>query len=71
MTLRPSTAPQRVPLPSSPASSLPALVDPESNSLRAISPTVTRLLATAVTDPLFESRAASALVAELVDFAAA
>ncbi|CAI7899979.1 unnamed protein product [Closterium sp. NIES-53] len=65
MTLRPSTAPQRVPLPSSPASSLPALVDPESNSLRAISPTVTRLLATAVTDPLFESRAASALVAEL------
>ncbi|CAI7764231.1 unnamed protein product, partial [Closterium sp. NIES-53] len=34
-------------------------------------PTVTRFLATAVTDPLFESAAASALVAELVDFAAA
>ncbi|CAI7827756.1 unnamed protein product [Closterium sp. NIES-54] len=56
MTLRPSTAPQR---------------DPESESLRAASPTVTRFLATAVTDPLFESTAASALVAELVDFAAA
>ncbi|CAI7929691.1 unnamed protein product, partial [Closterium sp. NIES-54] len=34
-------------------------------------PTITRFLATAVTDPLFESTAASALVAELVDFAAA
>ncbi|CAI7846757.1 unnamed protein product, partial [Closterium sp. NIES-54] len=33
-------------------------------------PTVLRFLATAVTDPLFESSAASALVAELVDFAA-
>ncbi|CAI6000296.1 unnamed protein product [Closterium sp. NIES-64] len=51
-------------------SSLPALVDPESDSLRAASPTVTRLLATVVTDPSFESAAASALVAELVDFAA-
>ncbi|CAI7905385.1 unnamed protein product, partial [Closterium sp. NIES-54] len=49
MTLRASTAPQRVPLP----------------------PTVTRFLATAVTDPLYESTAASALVAELVDFASA
>ncbi|CAI7867853.1 unnamed protein product, partial [Closterium sp. NIES-53] len=71
MTLRPSTAPQRVPLPSPPVSSLPDGPDPESNSLRAASPTVTRFLATAVTDPLFESSAASALVAELVDFAAA
>ncbi|CAI7865488.1 unnamed protein product, partial [Closterium sp. NIES-53] len=71
MTLRPSTAPQRVPLPSPPASSLPALADPESDSLRAASPTLTRCLAIAVTDPLFESAAASALVAELVDFAAA
>ncbi|CAI7787054.1 unnamed protein product [Closterium sp. NIES-53] len=70
MTLRPSTAPQRVPLPSPPASSLPALADPESDSLRAASPTVTRFLATAVTDPFFESAAASALVAELVDFVA-
>ncbi|CAI7889839.1 unnamed protein product [Closterium sp. NIES-53] len=71
MTLRPSTAPQRVPLPSPPASSLPDGPDPESDSLRAASPTVTRFLATAVTDPLFESSAPSALVAELVDFAAA
>ncbi|CAI5497357.1 unnamed protein product [Closterium sp. Naga37s-1] len=71
MTLRPSTASQRLPLPSPPASSLPDGPDPESDSLRAASPTVTRFLATAVTDPLFESSAASALVAELVDFAAA
>ncbi|CAI7767360.1 unnamed protein product [Closterium sp. NIES-54] len=71
MTLRPSTAPQRVPLLSPPASSLPAGPDPESNSLRAASPIVSRFLATAVTDPLFESTAASALVDELVDFAAA
>ncbi|CAI7832953.1 unnamed protein product, partial [Closterium sp. NIES-54] len=71
MTLRPSTAPQRVPLPSPPASSLPDGPDPESDSLRAASPTVTRFLAIAVTDPLFESTAASALVTELVDFAAA
>ncbi|CAI7917241.1 unnamed protein product [Closterium sp. NIES-54] len=49
MPLRPSTAPQRVPLP----------------------PTVTHFLATAVTDPSFESTAAFALVAELVDFGAA
>ncbi|CAI7729100.1 unnamed protein product [Closterium sp. NIES-53] len=71
MALRPSTAPQCAPLPSPPASSLPALADPVSDSLRAASPTVTRLLATVVTDPSFESTAASALVAELVDFAAA
>ncbi|CAI7812485.1 unnamed protein product [Closterium sp. NIES-54] len=70
MTLRPSTAPHRVPLLSPLASSLPALADPESNSLCAASPTVTRLLATVVTDPSFESTAASALVAELIDFAA-
>ncbi|CAI7852617.1 unnamed protein product [Closterium sp. NIES-53] len=71
MTLRHSSAPQRVPLPSPPASSLPDGPDPESDSLRAASPTVTRFLATAVTDPSFESTAASSLVAELVDFAAA
>ncbi|CAI7785293.1 unnamed protein product [Closterium sp. NIES-53] len=71
MTLRASTTPQCVPLPSPPASSLPDGPDPESDSLRAASPTITRFLATAVTDPLFESTAASALVAELVDFAAA
>ncbi|CAI7903564.1 unnamed protein product [Closterium sp. NIES-53] len=70
MTLRPSTAPLRVPLPSPLASSLFVLADPESDSLRAASPAVTRLLATVVTDPSFKSTAASALVAELVDFAA-
>ncbi|CAI7907001.1 unnamed protein product [Closterium sp. NIES-53] len=70
MALRPSTAPLRVRLPSPPASSLPFLADPVSDSFRAASPTVTRLLATVVTDPSFESTAASALVAELVDFAA-
>ncbi|CAI7810122.1 unnamed protein product [Closterium sp. NIES-53] len=70
MTLRPSTAPQRVPLLSPPVSSLLALADPAFDSLRAASPTVTRLLATVVTDPSFESTATSALVTELVDFAA-
>ncbi|CAI7763431.1 unnamed protein product [Closterium sp. NIES-53] len=38
---------------------------------RAAGPTVPRLLATVVTDPSFESTVASALVAKLVDFAAA
>ncbi|CAI7824940.1 unnamed protein product, partial [Closterium sp. NIES-53] len=70
MALRPSTAPLRVPLPSPPASSLPAFLDPESDSLRAASPTVARFLATVVTDPSLASTAAFALVAELVDFAA-
>ncbi|CAI7885636.1 unnamed protein product [Closterium sp. NIES-54] len=71
MTLRHSTAPQGVPLPTPRASSLPDGPDPESDSLRAASPTVTRFLAIAITDFLFESTAASALVTELVDFAAA
>ncbi|CAI7740986.1 unnamed protein product [Closterium sp. NIES-54] len=70
MALRPSTVSQRVPLPSPPTSSLPALADPESDSLRAANPTVTRVLATVVTDPSFESTAASTLVTELVNFAA-
>ncbi|CAI7854402.1 unnamed protein product, partial [Closterium sp. NIES-54] len=70
MSLRPSTAPLRAPLPSPPESPLPALADPASDSLRAASPTVARLLSTVVTDPSFGSTAASALVAELVDFAA-
>ncbi|CAI7907682.1 unnamed protein product [Closterium sp. NIES-54] len=69
MTLRPSTAPLRVPLLSPPASSLPVLADLESDSLRAASPTVARFLASVVTDPSLASTAASALVAELVDFA--
>ncbi|CAI7738742.1 unnamed protein product [Closterium sp. NIES-54] len=70
MALRPSTAPLRVPLPSPPDTSLPVLADPASDALRAASPTVARLLSSVVTDPSFESTAALALVAELVDFAA-
>ncbi|CAI7905297.1 unnamed protein product [Closterium sp. NIES-54] len=71
MTLRPSTAPQRVPLPSPLDSSLLDGRDPESDSLRGASPAFTRFVAIAFTDPLFESTPVSALVAELVDFAAA
>ncbi|CAI7882199.1 unnamed protein product [Closterium sp. NIES-54] len=71
MTLRPSSVPLRVPLPAPPDSSLPEVSDPESDRACGASPTVSCLLATAVTDPSFESAAASALVAELLDFAAA
>ncbi|CAI7777539.1 unnamed protein product, partial [Closterium sp. NIES-53] len=49
---------------------LPSL-NPEFDLAHVASPTVSCLLATIVTDPSFESTAASALVAELVDFAAA
>ncbi|CAI5970215.1 unnamed protein product [Closterium sp. NIES-65] len=70
MTLRPSSFPQRVVLPLPPASSLPYVVDPPSDLARASSPTVTRFLATVVTSPSFSSPTASALVAELVHFAA-
>ncbi|CAI7884482.1 unnamed protein product, partial [Closterium sp. NIES-54] len=71
MALRPSSVPLRVPLPAPPESSLPDVPDPESDRARAARPTVSRLLATAVTNTSFESTAASALVAELLDFAAA
>ncbi|CAI7751934.1 unnamed protein product [Closterium sp. NIES-54] len=71
MALRPSSVPLCVPLLAPPESSLPEAPDPESDRACAASPTVARLLATAVTDPFFESVAASALVAELLDFAAA
>ncbi|CAI7750682.1 unnamed protein product, partial [Closterium sp. NIES-53] len=67
----PSSPSLRVPLPSPPASSLPVVADPTSDQFRAEHSTVTRLLATVVTDTSFESAAASALVTELVDFAAA
>ncbi|CAI7900581.1 unnamed protein product, partial [Closterium sp. NIES-53] len=67
---RPSSPPLRVPLPSPPTFSLPVVADPAFDQVRAEHSTVTRLLATVVTDPSFESAAASALVAELVDFAA-
>ncbi|CAI7790666.1 unnamed protein product [Closterium sp. NIES-54] len=69
MTLRPSSVPQRVALPSPPASSLHHIPNPESDLARVASPTITRLLATVVTDPSFESTATFALVTELVNFA--
>ncbi|CAI7801719.1 unnamed protein product [Closterium sp. NIES-54] len=71
MALHPSSVPLRVPLPTPPESSLPEVPDPESDRACAASPTIARLLAIAFTDPCFESAAASALVAELLDFAAA
>ncbi|CAI7879226.1 unnamed protein product [Closterium sp. NIES-54] len=70
MALRPSSVPLRVPLPPPLESSLPAIPSPESDLARTASPTVTRLLVTIFTDPSFESNAVSALIAELVDFAA-
>ncbi|CAI7796470.1 unnamed protein product [Closterium sp. NIES-54] len=70
MALRPSSVPLRVPLPP-PKSSLPAVPNPGSDLVPAANPTVSRLLATVVSDLSFESTVASALVAELVDFAAA
>ncbi|CAI7904491.1 unnamed protein product [Closterium sp. NIES-53] len=70
MALRPSSVPQRVILPEPPASSLSHVPDPESDLARAASPTVTRLLATIVTDPDLEYTAAFSLITELVDFAA-
>ncbi|CAI7880144.1 unnamed protein product [Closterium sp. NIES-53] len=70
----PVHARHRVVLPEPPASSLPHVPDPEfdllSTRARAACPTVTRLLATVVTDPDLESTAAFALVIELVDFVA-
>ncbi|CAI7873287.1 unnamed protein product [Closterium sp. NIES-53] len=61
----------RVPLPAPPESTLPAVPYLQSDRTCAVSPIVSRLLASAVTDPSFESTAASVLVPELVDFAAA
>ncbi|CAI7866068.1 unnamed protein product, partial [Closterium sp. NIES-54] len=60
------------PLPalSPPASSLAYGLDTESDLVRAASPTVPCLLTTVVNDHSLESAAASALLAELVDFAA-
>ncbi|CAI7812274.1 unnamed protein product [Closterium sp. NIES-53] len=71
MTLRPSSVPLRVVLPSPPGSSLPAGADPPFDLARASSPTATRFLATVVTDSTLSSPTACPLVAELVDFAAA
>ncbi|CAI7860665.1 unnamed protein product [Closterium sp. NIES-53] len=71
MTLRLSSVPLRVPLPAPPESSLPEVPDLEFDCARDASPTVSPLLATTDNDPSFESAAASALVAERLDFAAA
>ncbi|CAI7785028.1 unnamed protein product, partial [Closterium sp. NIES-54] len=71
MALHPSSVPLRVPLPAPPESSLPAIPDTKFDLAHATSSTFSRLLATIVTSPSFESIAASALVAELVGFAAA
>ncbi|CAI7864774.1 unnamed protein product, partial [Closterium sp. NIES-54] len=71
MALRPSSVPLRVPLPAPPGSCLPEVLDLELDRAHVASPTVARLLATVVTDPFFESAAASTLIAELLDFAAA
>ncbi|CAI7887538.1 unnamed protein product [Closterium sp. NIES-53] len=68
--LFPSSVPLRFPLQSPPASSLADGPDPKSDLVRVASPTITRLLATVVTDPSFKSTAPSALATELVDFAA-
>ncbi|CAI7743455.1 unnamed protein product [Closterium sp. NIES-54] len=57
--------------PASPVRIAHRVPDPEFDLARAASPTFSRLLATVVTDPSFESAAASPLVAELLDFAAA
>ncbi|CAI7848291.1 unnamed protein product [Closterium sp. NIES-54] len=67
MALRPSSVPQRVVLLEPHASSLPHIHDPESDLARAASTTVTRLLATVVTDPDLESTAEFVLVTELVE----
>ncbi|CAI7863116.1 unnamed protein product, partial [Closterium sp. NIES-53] len=71
MALRPSSNPMRHPLPPPPESSIPSILDPEFDLVHAASPTVSRLLATVVTDLSSESTTASALVDELLDFAAA
>ncbi|CAI7892174.1 unnamed protein product [Closterium sp. NIES-54] len=69
LALRPSSVPQRVPLPSPPATTLHDGIDPASDLARAASPTVTRILASVVTDSDVESTNAFSLVTELVDFA--
>ncbi|CAI7862112.1 unnamed protein product, partial [Closterium sp. NIES-53] len=71
MAHRLSSVPLRIPLPPPPESSRPTVPDSECDLARAAGPTDPRLLATVVTDPSFKSTAASALVAELVDFAPA
>ncbi|CAI7857481.1 unnamed protein product [Closterium sp. NIES-53] len=69
MALCLSSVPLRVPVPPPPEFSLPAVPNPESYLARVVSPAVSHLLATVITNPPFESTAASALVAKLVYFA--
>ncbi|CAI7926718.1 unnamed protein product, partial [Closterium sp. NIES-54] len=59
---RPSSPSPRFPLPPPPTSSLPVIADPASDRFRAEHSTVTRLLATVVTDPSFDLVAESASV---------
>ncbi|CAI7817706.1 unnamed protein product [Closterium sp. NIES-54] len=66
MALSPSSVPVHVPLPA-----LPKVPDPAFDCARVASSNASHLLATTVTDPSFDSTAASALVAVLLDFAAA
>ncbi|CAI7859614.1 unnamed protein product [Closterium sp. NIES-54] len=70
-TLLPSFVPLRVVLLSPPESSLPTSADPLFDLAHASSPTITRFLATVVTDSTLSYPTAFALVAELVDIAAA
>ncbi|CAI7864397.1 unnamed protein product [Closterium sp. NIES-53] len=65
MALCQTSVPLRAPLPAPCESSLPEVPDPNSDRAHVASPTVSRLLAIAVTDPSFESAATSALLAEL------
>ncbi|CAI7925023.1 unnamed protein product [Closterium sp. NIES-54] len=71
MALRPSSVLVRVPLPAPLKFSLPEVPDPESDQVRAASPTIASLLASAVTDLSFESAATSTLLVERLDYAAA
>ncbi|CAI7737784.1 unnamed protein product [Closterium sp. NIES-54] len=50
---------------------VPEVLDHESDRTHAASPNVSRLLTTADTDPSFESASVTALIAELLEFAAA
>ncbi|CAI7840538.1 unnamed protein product [Closterium sp. NIES-54] len=61
----------RIALSSSPVSSLPNFPEPESDLAYVASPTMTRVLATLVTDPSIASTVVSASVTKLIDFGSA
>ncbi|CAI7862289.1 unnamed protein product [Closterium sp. NIES-53] len=69
MAFRPFSVPLHVPLPAPPESSLPEVPDPASDRTRVASPTVSCLLATAVTDPSFEQEDFECLAAAVPCFA--